>query len=66
MRRYPDHVIEKIKREIDLPALFRAKGAVLKSTHNGGFECLCLFHQENTASMKLNVVNGIWMAHCFG
>ncbi|MBN2258317.1 MAG: toprim domain-containing protein, partial [Anaerolineaceae bacterium] len=66
MGRYPDHVIEKIKREIDLPALFRAKGAELKPTHNGGFECLCLFHQENTASLKLNRVDGIWVAHCFG
>lgn len=56
--------IESIKQRVDLVALIRSRGVVLK--RNGqGYKGLCPFHgDQKTASFSVTPEKGLW--HCFG
>ena len=55
--------IERIKKDVDLAALVRAKGVKLK--RNGkSFFGLCPFHDDHNPSLSINPLTNLWQ--CFG
>lgn len=62
----PDHILDQIRRDTDLPALMREYGIDLRKIP-GGFTGLCFVHQEKTPSLRVNTTGerrGSY--HCFG
>jgi DNA primase len=60
------HDISRVREATSMPDLAREYGAALRRVP-GGFSCRCLFHEERTASMRVNVGgerDGSWK--CFG
>ena len=55
--------IERIKRDVDLAALVRAKGVKLKKTGKSWFG-LCPFHDDHNPSLSVNPLTNLWQ--CFG
>jgi len=55
--------IERIKRDVDLAALVRAKGVKLKKNGKGYFG-LCPFHDDHNPSLSINPLRNLWQ--CFG
>ena len=55
--------IERIKRDVDLAALVRAKGVKLKKTGKSFFG-LCPFHDDHNPSLSINPTTNLWQ--CFG
>jgi len=55
--------IERIKRDVDLAALVRAKGVKLKKNGKGFFG-LCPFHDDHNPSLSINPLTNLWQ--CFG
>ena len=64
MARIPEEELERIKREIDLAALVRAKGVELKPHGTGHLAGCCPFHDDKTPS--LIVTPGKNLFHCLG
>ena len=64
MARIPDAELERIKREIDLAALVRAKGIELKPHGTGHLAGKCPFHDDSTPSFI--VTPGKNLFHCLG
>lgn len=64
MPRIPDDELERIKREIDLAALVRAKGIELKPHGTGHLAGKCPFHDDSTPSFI--VTPGKNLFHCLG
>ncbi|MBN2257557.1 MAG: hypothetical protein JW704_07010, partial [Anaerolineaceae bacterium] len=65
MARYSQEVLERLKRETDLPTLVRAKGIELKP-HGSDLIGLCPFHNDTTPSLVLSRKDGVWLWHCLG
>ncbi|MBN2258837.1 MAG: hypothetical protein JW704_13655, partial [Anaerolineaceae bacterium] len=65
MARYTTEVLERLKRETDLPALVRAKGIELKP-HGADLIGLCPFHEDHNPSLVLSFKDGVWLWHCLG
>jgi len=55
--------IERIKRDVDLAALVRAKGVKLKKNGKSFFG-LCPFHDDHNPSLSINPSTNLWQ--CFG
>ncbi len=55
--------IERIKRDVDLAALVRAKGVKLKKNGKSFFG-LCPFHDDHNPSLSINPLTNLWQ--CFG
>jgi len=55
--------IERIKRDVDLAALVRAKGVKLKKNGKSFFG-LCPFHDDHHPSLSINPLTNLWQ--CFG
>jgi len=55
--------IKRIKKDIDLPALVRAKGVKLKKNGKSFFG-LCPFHDDHNPSLSVNPSKNLWQ--CFG
>ena len=55
--------IERIKRDVDLAALVRAKGVKLKKNGKSYF-ALCPFHDDHNPSLSINPLTNLWQ--CFG
>jgi DNA primase len=55
--------IERIKRDVDLAALVRAKGVKLKKNGKSFFG-LCPFHDDHNPSLSVNPSTNLWQ--CFG
>ena len=64
MPRIPDAELERIKREVDLAALVRAKGIELKPHGTGHLAGRCPFHDDKTPSFI--VTPGKNLFHCMG
>ena len=64
MPRIPNSELERIKREIDLAALVRAKGIDLKPHGQGHLAGRCPFHDDQTPSFI--VTPGKNLFHCLG
>jgi len=63
MRMIGKEKIERIKKDIDLPALVRAKGVKLKKNGKSFFG-LCPFHDDHNPSLSINPKANLWQ--CFG
>jgi DNA primase catalytic core len=55
--------IERIKRDVDLAALVRAKGVKLKKNGKSYFG-RCPFHDDHNPSLSINPLTNLWQ--CFG
>jgi DNA primase len=55
--------IERIKKDVDLSALVRAKGVKLKKNGKSYFG-LCPFHDDHNPSLSINPSTNLWQ--CFG
>jgi len=55
--------IERIKKDVDLAALLRAKGVNLKKNGKSFFG-LCPFHDDHNPSLSINPLTNLWQ--CFG
>ncbi len=55
--------IERIKKDVDLAALVRAKGVQLKKNGKSYFG-LCPFHDDHNPSLSINPLTNLWQ--CFG
>ncbi len=55
--------IERIKKDVDLAALVRAKGVKLKKNGKSFFG-LCPFHDDHNPSLSINPLTNLWQ--CFG
>ncbi|HMD61962.1 MAG TPA: CHC2 zinc finger domain-containing protein [Opitutaceae bacterium] len=64
MPRIPDAELERIKREIDLAALVRAKGIELKPHGSGHLAGKCPFHDDRTPSLIVTPAKNLF--HCMG
>lgn len=64
MSRIPEEELERIKREIDLAALVRAKGVELSPHGTGHLAGRCPFHEDKTPSFI--VTPGKNLFHCLG
>lgn len=51
----PDHIVEQVKDATDLPELVREYGVALQKVA-GGYLAKCCFHNEKTASLRINTV----------
>ncbi|MFC1853867.1 toprim domain-containing protein, partial [candidate division CSSED10-310 bacterium] len=65
MSRYPQEVLDRIKRETDLPSLVRAKGVKLNK-HGQDLIGLCPHHDDKIPSLVLTLRDGIWLWNCLG
>jgi len=63
MPRIPDDVIERLKSQVDLVALVRAKGVDLKP-HGADLIGLCPFHEDHEPSLVVTPAKNLW--HCLG
>jgi DNA primase len=64
MARIPEAELERIKNEIDLAALVRAKGVELKPHGTADLIGRCPFHNDKTPSLVVTPAKGLW--HCLG
>lgn len=64
MPRIPESELARIKTEIDLAALIRAKGIELKPHGTGDLVGRCPFHDDKTPSLVVSPGKGLW--HCLG
>jgi DNA primase len=64
MSRIPEEELERLKREIDLVALIRSKGIVLKPHGSKDLIGLCPFHDDKNPSLVVTPDKNLW--HCFG
>jgi hypothetical protein len=55
---------EEIKERLNFEAFYRRELGELKPGANGDALVLCPFHTEQTASLSVNLNNGLW--NCFG
>ena len=63
MARFPEEEIQRLKREISVADLARARGVVLTKSGED-FIGLCPFHDDREPSMIITPSNNLW--HCFG
>jgi hypothetical protein len=56
--------INDIRRQVSLLSLIDP--SVLIKSGPDRFRCLCMFHAENTPSMYVNRLGGVWRFRCFG
>lgn len=63
MARIPEEEIERLKQEIPIERLARAKGVVLKP-HGGNLIGLCPFHEDHEPSLVITPSKNLW--HCLG
>ncbi len=64
MPRIPQDALDRLKAEIDLPALIRAKGIELKPHGEKDLVGRCPFHDDKTPSLIVTPAKGLW--HCMG
>lgn len=64
MPKIPQEELDRIKSEIDLAALVRAKGVELKSHGTADLIGRCPFHADKTPSLVVTPEKGLW--HCLG
>lgn len=64
MPKIPQDELDRIKSEIDLAALVRAKGVELKSHGAADLIGRCPFHNDKTPSLVITPSKGLW--HCLG
>lgn len=64
MARIPEADLDRIKSEIDLAALVRAKGVELKPHGAADLIGRCPFHNDKTPSLVVTPSKGLW--HCLG
>ena len=59
MARFPDEVVERIKREISVQRLAEARGVKLRRS---GKELigLCPFHDDRNPSLNIDPVKNVW------
>jgi DNA primase len=63
MARIPDEEIERLKREVSIESLARARGVELKP-HGGNLIGLCPFHEDHEPSLVITPAKNLW--HCMG
>lgn len=63
MARIPQEEIDRVKREVPLAELVRAKGIVLKP-HGANLVGLCPFHDDHEPSLVVTPSKNLW--HCLG
>jgi DNA primase catalytic core len=63
MARIPEEELQRIKQEIELVALVRAKGIELKP-HGDNLIGLCPFHDDHSPSLVVTPKKNLW--HCLG
>ena len=63
MGRIPEEELERIKRDVDLAALVRARGVELKA-HGHDLIGLCPFHEDHEPSLIVTPGKNLW--HCLG
>jgi len=64
---YIDHdLVDRIKREINLPKLIEESGTSLREHSNGTYQGLCPFHEDRNPSLSVTNKTGKWLWHCFG
>lgn len=63
MPRIPEEELERLKAEVDLPALIRVKGVAL-SSQGQNLLGRCPFHEDKTPSLIVTPSKGLW--HCMG
>ncbi len=64
MARIPQEDLDRIKSQIDLAALVRAKGVELKPHGAADLIGRCPFHNDKTPSLVVTPEKGLW--HCLG
>src|SRR5580658_5672980 len=64
MPRIPDAELERLKREMDLAALVRAKGIELRPHGGGHLAGKCPFHDDSTPSFIVTPAKNLF--HCLG
>jgi DNA primase catalytic core len=64
---YIDHdLVDRIKREVNLPKLIEDTGVILREHSNGTYQGLCPLHNDKNPSLSVTKKNGKWLWHCFG
>src|SRR5712691_3724909 len=63
MSRFPDEVLERLKREVSLERLTEARGVVLRP-HGADRIGLCPFHDDHEPSLVVTPAKNLW--HCMG
>jgi DNA primase catalytic core len=63
MARIPDEEIERLKREVSIEHLAKARGVELKP-HGGNLIGLCPFHEDHEPSLVITSSKNLW--HCLG
>jgi len=64
---YIDHdLVDRIKREVNLPKLIEESGTILREHSNGTYQGLCPFHEDRNPSLSVTNKTGKWLWHCFG
>ena len=63
MARISDEEIARLKRDVDLVALVRARGVDLKR-HGADLRGLCPFHDDHEPSLVVTPSKNLW--HCLG
>ncbi|HLP42779.1 MAG TPA: CHC2 zinc finger domain-containing protein [Fibrobacteria bacterium] len=64
MPRIPQDELDRLKADIDLVALIRAKGVELKPHGSADLIGRCPFHDDKTPSLVVTPSKGLW--HCLG
>lgn len=64
MQRIPQPDLDRLKADIDLTALIRAKGIELKPHGTADLIGRCPFHDDKTPSLVVTPSKGLW--HCLG
>ena len=59
-------LIDRIKKEINLPELIEQSGVSLKKHSNGSYQGLCPLHNDTNPSLNITDKTGKWLWHCFG
>src|ERR671928_685537 len=63
MARIPDDEVDRIKRDIALERLVRARGIELRK-HGADLIGLCPFHDDHEPSLVISPAKNLW--HCLG
>ena len=61
MPRIPQDELDRLKAEVDLPALIRAKGIELKPHGEKDLVGRCPFHDDKTPSLIVTPAKGLWL-----
>lgn len=64
MPRIPDAELSRLKQAVPLTRLAEARGRLLERAGSSEMKCLCVFHDEATASLHINTEQNVF--HCFG